>query len=59
MSTKTPIIAEQAVSAPIESQHLQEERAQLLQAIVSMVRSDSQSEPQAYLEETKVPHGGE
>jgi len=58
MSTKTPIIAEQAVSAPIESLPLQE-RAQLLQGIVNMVRRDSQNEPQAYLEETKVPHGGE
>lgn len=51
MSTKTQIIEEQAVSAPIESQQLQ--------AIVNMVRRDSQIEPQVYLDETKVPHGGE
>ena len=51
MSTKTQVIEEPAVGAPIE--------AQQLQAIVNMVRRDSQMEPQAYLEETTVPHGGE
>ena len=51
MSTKTQIVEEQAVSTPIEAQPLQE--------IVNMVRRDSQIEPQVYLEESKVPHGGE
>ncbi|MBC8350589.1 MAG: hypothetical protein H8E66_01295 [Planctomycetes bacterium] len=51
MSTKTQIIEEQAVCKPIEAKPLQE--------IVNMVRRDSQVEPQVYLEETKVPHGGE
>lgn len=50
MSTKTQTLEEQAVRAPIESQ---------LQEIVNRVRRDSQIEPQAYLEETQVPHGGE
>lgn len=53
MSTKT-----QPVIAPIESQFLTD-RTQSMQAIVKMVRRDSQIEPQAYLEESKVPHGGE
>ncbi|MDA1051662.1 MAG: hypothetical protein O3C40_14430 [Planctomycetota bacterium] len=51
MSTKTQIIEEQAVAAPVESKPMQE--------ILKMVRRDSQMEPQAYLEESKVPHGGE
>lgn len=51
MSTKTQNIEEQAVTAPIE--------AKPLEAIVNMVRRDSQIDPQAYLDESKVPHGGE
>ena len=51
MSTKTQIIEEQAVSKPVE--------AESLQKVVELVRRDSQVEPQAYLEESKVPHGGE
>jgi|GEM_PF-6546740 hypothetical protein len=58
MSTNTQTIREQAVVAPIETQLLQD-RTQSMQAIVKMVRRDSQIEPQAYLEESKVPHGGE
>ena len=58
MSTKSQIIEEQAVRASIESQPLQT-NAQLLLAIANLVRRDSQIEPQAYLEESKVPHGGE
>jgi hypothetical protein len=56
MSTKTQIIEEQSVCTPIEAQAL---KTQPLQEIVNMVRRDSQIEPQAYLEESKVPHGGE
>lgn len=51
MSTKTEVVEQQATSTPIESKPLQ--------AIVNMVRRDSQVDPQAYLEESKVPHGGE
>ncbi len=51
MSTKTQITEEQAVTTPIEARPLQE--------IVNMVRRDSQNEPQVYLEESKVPYGGE
>ena len=51
MSTKTQIIEEQAASRPSESKPLEE--------IVNMIRRDSRLEPQAYLEESKVPHGGE
>jgi len=58
MSTKTQIIEEQTVSASIESQLLQE-TTQPLQEILNMVRRDSRIEPQVYLEESKVPHGGE
>ena len=58
MSTKTQIIEERTVSALIEAQPLQE-IALPLQEIVNLVRRDSQIEPQVYLEETKVPHGGE
>ncbi len=58
MSTKTQTATEQAVNAPIESQPLQD-NSQSMQAIVNMIRRDSQMEPQVYLEESKVPHGGE
>ena len=58
MSTKTQVIEERAVSARIEAQPLQEITLPL-QEIVNMVRRDSKIEPQVYLEETKVPHGGE
>ena len=51
MSTKTQTTEEQAVSTPVETRPLQE--------IVNMVRRDSQNDPQVYLEESKVPHGGE
>ena len=58
MSIKTQTATEQAVSAPIESQPLQDNLPSM-QAIVNMIRRDSQMEPQVYLEESKVPHGGE
>ncbi|HUG68055.1 MAG TPA: hypothetical protein VMM76_09895 [Pirellulaceae bacterium] len=58
MSTKIQILEEPAVSAPIEPQLLRE-TARSLEEIVNRVRRDSQIDPQAYLEETKVPHGGE
>jgi hypothetical protein len=58
MLTKTQTIEEQAVSAPIASQPLQENTTPL-QEIVNRVQRDSQIEPQAYLDESKVPHGGE
>ncbi|MCA9121875.1 MAG: hypothetical protein H6822_11640 [Planctomycetaceae bacterium] len=51
MSTKTEIVDQQATTTPIESKPMEE--------IVNMVRRDSQVDPQAYLEEAKVPHGGE
>lgn len=51
MSMKTQITEEQAVATPVEARPLQE--------IVNMVRRDSQIEPQIYLKETEVPHGGE
>lgn len=35
------------------------EDARLLAQIVAIVRHDSQSEPQKFLAETVVPHGGE
>ena len=56
MSTKTQITDEQAASTPVEAQP---SKTQPLQEIVNMVRRDSQIEPQTYLEESKVPHGGE
>lgn len=51
MSTKTQNTEEQAVATPVETKPMQD--------IVTMVRRDSQVDPQAYLEESKVPHGGE
>ena len=51
MSTKTQITEEQVASPPVEARPLQE--------IVNLGRKDSKIEPQAYLEESKVPHGGE
>jgi len=50
MATKTQIEARTATTAP-ETKSLEE--------IVNRVEHDSRDEPQAYLEETKVPHGGE
>ncbi|HRX81473.1 MAG TPA: hypothetical protein P5307_20530 [Pirellulaceae bacterium] len=51
MSTKTQNIEEQAVATPVDTKPMQE--------ILNLVRRDSQVDPQAYLEEAKVPHGGE
>ena len=58
MSTKTQALTAQSTGAATEAAPRQNP-SQLLQAIVNLVRRDSQVEPQAYLEETKVPHGGE
>ncbi len=57
MSTKTPVIEEQATSTSVEAEPLP--RQGILQKIVSMVRRDCQVDAQAYLDEAKVPHGGE
>lgn len=55
MSSQTNLREEEATLAPVEAQTVQ----QIMNQIVGTVRQDSQSAPQAYLDETAVPHGGE
>ena len=55
MSTQTEIREEQTATAPTETKSAQ----QILNQIVGSVRQDSQTRANAYLEEAKVPHGGE
>lgn len=55
MSTQTEIREEQATATPAEPRSAQ----QILNQIVGAVRQDSQASANVYLEEAKVPHGGE
>lgn len=55
MSTQTQIREEQSTAAPAETKTAQ----QILNQIVGAVRQDSQADANVYLEEAKVPHGGE
>ena len=55
MSIHTNIREEEATLAPVEAQTAQ----QIMNQIVGAVRQDSRSAPQAYLDETAGPHGGE
>lgn len=57
MSTKAQMLEEHATDAA-EAPALPVKTTPL-QRILKMIRRDSQTEPQAYLEESKVPHGGE
>lgn len=52
MSTKSQLIEDQSVQTPPE-------RTVSLEDVVVAVRHDSQVDAKAYLEESKVPHGGE
>ncbi len=52
MSTQNQLIKEQVVETP-------QERAVSLEDVVVAVRRDSQVDAKSYLEESKVPHGGE
>ena len=52
MSTQTHSNKEQVVETP-------QERTVSLEDVAVAVRQDSQVDAKAYLEESKVPHGGE
>jgi hypothetical protein len=51
MPTETQISEEQATTAAPETKSLPE--------VVNQIQGDSRVEPQMYLDEAKVPHGGE
>ena len=51
MSTETKIIDDQATTAAPQTKSLPE--------ILNHIQGDSQDQPEMYLDETKVPHGGE
>ena len=55
MSIQTNLREEEATLAPVEAPSAQ----QIMNQVVGAVRQDSQVAPQAYLDETAVPHGGE
>ena len=54
MSSETTIREEQAVAAPADVAP-----AEVLNMVLDKVRRDCRTEPQLYLEESTVPHGGE
>ena len=51
MSTETKVIEDQATTAAPQTTSLPE--------ILNRIHGDSQDQPEMYLEETEVPHGGE
>ena len=54
MRSETMIREEQAIAAPADVAP-----ADLLEAVLAIVRRDSKIDTQMYLEESTVPHGGE